>query len=168
MSLPPVIIGLKSAYNNKYLRYRYEEGEAHGLLQFAADSITDPYAQFQVQYSKTYDGLVHLKCSFNNKYMVRWSPGHNWITASANKIDEDRNSWSCTLFRPYYIGDTHKIRMVHVQLGHYACLWRVNDPFDFCLHAGSKEIDKDLCDVFTYYSTITEGISGNTESMDGS
>ncbi|KMT01156.1 hypothetical protein BVRB_9g224070 [Beta vulgaris subsp. vulgaris] len=147
----PVIICLKSDYNNKYLRYRYEDVQTHGLLQFAADKVMDPYAQFEVENSKTFDGLVHLKCRYNNKYLVRWSPNHYWITASANKIVENKSSWTCTLFEPSYIGDreNQKMRLLHVQLGHYACLWRIGAPFDSCLFAGSKDIDKDSCDVFT-------------------
>ncbi|XP_021858216.1 uncharacterized protein [Spinacia oleracea] len=38
---------------------------------------------------------------------------------------------------------------MHVQLGHYACLKRIAAPFDFCLFAGSKNIDGDLRDVLT-------------------
>lgn len=71
MAQTPVIICLKSAQNNKFLRYRYEDVQTHGLLQFAADKMVDPYAHFEVQNSKTYDGLVHLKARYNNKYLVR-------------------------------------------------------------------------------------------------
>lgn len=37
----PVVICLKSDYNNKYLRYRYEDVQTHGLLQFAADKVVE-------------------------------------------------------------------------------------------------------------------------------
>ncbi|XP_021732083.1 uncharacterized protein LOC110698881 [Chenopodium quinoa] len=148
------IVCLKSNYNNKFLRYRYEDVQTHGLLQFAVHQVMDPYAQFEVEKSNTYDGLVHLKSRYNNKYLVRWSPNHYWIIASANKEDENQSSWSCTLFKPMYLGDnnddTQEMRLLHVQLDHYACLWRLHAPFDSCLFAGSKEIDKDSCDVFTF------------------
>lgn len=55
------------------------------------------------------------------------------------------------MFNPSYIGDreSQKMRLLHVQLGQYACLWRIGAPFDSCLFAGSKEIDQDSCDVIT-------------------
>lgn len=43
-----------------------------------------------------------------------------------------------------------RYRILHVQLNHYACLWRAGVPFDSCLFAGVKEIDRDLYDVFTF------------------
>lgn len=152
MAVPSEIFCLKSVYNSKFLRYRYENVQTHGLLQFAADEVMDPYAQFEVELSKNYGGLVHLKCRYNNKYLVRWSPNHYWITASATEVDENQSNWTCTLFKPIYVDhqDIKNLRLLHVQLGHYACLWRYYPPFDSCLFAGSNEIDKDSCDVFTF------------------
>ena len=44
-------------------------------------------------------------------------------------------------------GDAQTVRFRHVQLGQYACLWRLPPPYGDCLFAGSASIDKDLCDV---------------------
>ena len=80
----------------------------------------------------------------------RWSPKHDWITASAYTPNEDRSSWTCTLFKPILVEDsdcTKKFRLLHVQLGNYACLSRSAAPFDSCLFAGSKDPDKDSRDV---------------------
>lgn len=146
----PSLVCLRSVYNDKYLRYRYENVQTRGLLQFAGETVMDPYAQFEVEKAKTWDGLVHLKSRYTNKYLVRWSPNHYWITASAYAPNEDQSSWTCTLFKPILVEDsdgTKKVRLLHVQLGHYACLWRIAAPFDSCLFAGSKDPDKDSCDV---------------------
>lgn len=149
MTMLPTIVCFKSTYNNKYLRYRTDDVQAHGLFQFAGEKVMDPYAQFEVIKARTGDGLVHLKSRYANKYLVRLSPNHYWITASADAPDEDQCKWTCTLFRPIQVNkcDSTTIRLVHVQLGHYACLWRTSAPFDSCLFAGSKTIDKDSCDV---------------------
>uniref|UniRef100_A0A7C8ZQD7 Agglutinin domain-containing protein n=1 Tax=Opuntia streptacantha TaxID=393608 RepID=A0A7C8ZQD7_OPUST len=154
----PSSVCLKSVYNEKYLRYKYDDARTRGLLQFAGETVMDPYAQFEVEKAKTWDGLVHLKSRYTNKYLVRWSPNHYWITASAYNADEDQGSWTCTLFKPILVEEsdgTQKLRLLHVQLGHYACLWRIGAPFESCLFAGSKDPDKDSCDVFTIVDWVS-------------
>ncbi|XP_074270319.1 uncharacterized protein LOC141594001 [Silene latifolia] len=151
MALPEIIC-LKSVYNNKYLRYRHENVQTHGLLQFSVDTVLGSTAQFEVVQAQCGDGLVHLKSRYMNRFLVRWSPNHYWITASAEEPNENKGEWSCTLFKPIIIengGATKKARIMHVQLGHYACLWRIGAPFDSCLFAGSKDTDHDSCDLFS-------------------
>ncbi|KAJ8421657.1 hypothetical protein Cgig2_030062 [Carnegiea gigantea] len=97
----PSLVCLRSVYNDKYLRYRYENVQTRGLLQFAGENVMDPYNQFEVEKAKTWAGLVHLKSRYTNKYL----------------------------------------------LGNYACLSKSAAPFDSCLFAGSKDPDKDSCDV---------------------
>ncbi|CAL1357199.1 unnamed protein product [Linum trigynum] len=146
-SLPTFVV-LKSRYNRKYLRYRHEGGEQHGFLQFSEDKATSQYAKFKVKVAKSGDGLVHLKCCYNNKYLVRCSPKHWWISGAADRPEEDRSKWSCTLFNPVYVnGDPATVRFLHVQLGHYACLFRSGPPFGDCLYAGWEDPNQDLCDV---------------------
>ena len=109
-----------------------------------------PYSKYQVERAKNGKGLVHIRCCYNNKYWVRWSKNHWWIVAGADEPDEDQSSWSCTLFEPVYVdGDAQTLRLCHVQLEHYACLWRLPPPYGSCLFAGSASPDKDLCDVCT-------------------
>ncbi|RVW76460.1 hypothetical protein CK203_056871 [Vitis vinifera] len=43
-------------------------------------------------------------------------------------------------------GNAQTLRFLHVQLGHYACLWRLPPPYGSCLFAGSASPNKDLCD----------------------
>lgn len=68
----PLIICLRSDSNNKYMRYQNENVQQHGLLQFAADKVTDPLAQFEVEPSMTSNDLVHIKSRFTNRYLVRY------------------------------------------------------------------------------------------------
>ncbi|KAM7515483.1 hypothetical protein LguiA_005066 [Lonicera macranthoides] len=144
---------LKSNYNQKYLRYIKEEGEVHGLNKFSGDCPVSWNGIYKIEKAKTGCGsFVHIKCCYNDKYFVRWSPNHYWIAATADKPEEDKCKWSCTLFEIIPIG-LHTIRFRHVQLGHYACLWRLGsgNVYDSCLFAGGKEVDKDKCDVYTIY-----------------
>ncbi|KAI9112702.1 hypothetical protein K1719_016368 [Acacia pycnantha] len=149
MSLPRFVV-LKSNYNNKYLRYIQEDVQVHGFLQFSGEEVVSQYAKFEVEMVKRRNGLVHIRCCYNNKYWVRWSQNHWWIIAGADEPEEDQSKWSCTLFKPICVDAGAKIvRFLHVQLGHYACLWRIAAPFGTCLFAGSENPDKDLCDVCT-------------------
>ena len=149
MELPRYVV-FKSKYNNKYLRYIHEDGEIHGFLQFSGEEVITPYSKYHVEMAKNGKGLVHIRCCYNNKYWVRWSENHWWIVAGADETDEDQSLWTCTLFEPVYVdGDAQTLRFRHVQLGHYACLWRLPPPYGSCLFAGSASPDKDLYDVFT-------------------
>ncbi|GFY94440.1 hypothetical protein Acr_09g0008860 [Actinidia rufa] len=149
MALPRFVV-LKSNYNGKYLRYIHEDGQVHGLLQFSGEKIVSPYVKYEVEMAKNGKGLVHIRCCYNNKYWVRWSPSHWWIAAGADEPEEDQSKWSCTLFKPVYVDDAKKIvRFHHVQLGHNACLWRAAPPHESCLYAGSAQPDKDRCDLYT-------------------
>ncbi|KAJ8422785.1 hypothetical protein Cgig2_006756 [Carnegiea gigantea] len=68
----PSLLCLGSVYNDKYLRYRYENVQTRGLLQFTGENVMGPYAQFEVEKAKTWAGLVHLKSRYTNKYLVRF------------------------------------------------------------------------------------------------
>ncbi|PQQ08910.1 uncharacterized protein Pyn_36423 [Prunus yedoensis var. nudiflora] len=148
-TLPRYMV-LKSRYNTKYLSYVKEDVQIHGFLKFSGEEVVSPYALFHVEMAKGGKGLVHIRCCYNNKYWVRWSDHHYWIVAGANEPEEDQSKWSCTLFEPIYVDDkdpAQGVRFRHVQLGHYACLWRVAPPQDSCLFAGSEEPNDELCDA---------------------
>ncbi|KAM1778300.1 hypothetical protein ACFX1S_040022 [Malus domestica] len=149
----PRYMVLQSKYNAKYLSYVKEDVQIHGFLKFSGEEVVSPYAKLQVEMAKSSGaskGLVHIRCCYNNKYWVRWSQTHHGIVAGADEPQEDESKWSCTLFEPVYV-DEHDpaqgIRLRHVQLRNYACLWRTDQPYESCLFAGSETPDSDLCDV---------------------
>ena len=69
------------------------------------------------------------------------------MVAQAEKPEEDVSKWSCTLFQPKFNDELRTVQFIHVQLGHYACLWRLKEPYGNCLFAGAPHPDKDRCDV---------------------
>ncbi|KAK4275745.1 hypothetical protein QN277_018776 [Acacia crassicarpa] len=150
MSLPRFVV-LKSNYNKKYLRYIHEDVKVHEFLQFSGEEVVSPYVKFEVEMAKIGNGLVHIRCCYNNKYWVRERQDGWWILARADKPEEDQSKWSCTLFKPIYVdADAKTVRFLHVQLNHYACLWMaVAAPFTTCLFAGSKDPNKDSHDIYT-------------------
>ncbi|KAL7170604.1 hypothetical protein ACSBR2_035476 [Camellia fascicularis] len=133
----PRFVALKAIHSNKYLRYIHEAGQV----------VSSPYAKLEMEMAKTSNNvkrLMHIKCCFNNKYLVRESEDKWWIVAEADELEEDQSKWSCTLFEVLFLdGAIHpsmenvnkKIRFCHVQLGHYACLWRAAAPHNSCLYA---------------------------------
>ncbi|KAG5554534.1 hypothetical protein RHGRI_012176 [Rhododendron griersonianum] len=154
MALPSLMV-VKSNYSHKYLRYIHEDGEVHGLLQFSGEEIVSPYAKFAVEAAKYGQGLVHIRCCYNNKYWQRSSEDNLWIAAVGDQPEEDKCKWSCTLFEPLYVEaastvtDAKTVRFRHVQLGNYACLWRAAAPYESCLCAAAPTVDGDSCDVYT-------------------
>ncbi|CAN0913843.1 hypothetical protein LINGRAHAP2_LOCUS28182 [Linum grandiflorum] len=65
------------------------------------EGIWSPYAKFEVEDSDIGGGMVHLKSSYNQKYLRRASenPTNPGIEAAADEPEEDISKWSCTLFR---------------------------------------------------------------------
>ncbi|XP_021905328.1 uncharacterized protein LOC110820206 [Carica papaya] len=98
MALPKFIV-LKSKYNNQYLRYVQDDSQVHSFLQFSGENVVSPFTKLEVVSAKI-EGLVHLKCCYNNRYLVRWSPNHWWLVGAADEPEEDQSKWSCTLFKP--------------------------------------------------------------------
>ncbi|XP_074303345.1 uncharacterized protein LOC141637824 [Silene latifolia] len=152
---------LKSLVNNKYLRFQNGQVQAYSLLQFSVDDAFDPYVQLEVVKTEGDTDLVHLKSRFNNKYLVRWAPDSNWISASADYPEDDPTNWACTLFKPILISDvggTKKIRLQHIQLGGYASYGVA--PFESYLWIGSGNVPdpamkQDVFEVIDWESTLS-------------
>ncbi|KAL7170606.1 hypothetical protein ACSBR2_035478 [Camellia fascicularis] len=149
----PRFVAIKSNYNGKYLRYIDEDGLEHEFVQFYGEEFVSPYTKYEVVMAKTNGGrgpFVHLRCCYNNNYLVKWSSMHRWIIAGVDEPEEDQKQWSCTLFEALYenvVAQT--IRFCHVKVGSYVCLWRIAPPRDFCLFAENSMLDPDQRDLYT-------------------
>ncbi|PPS03488.1 hypothetical protein GOBAR_AA17188 [Gossypium barbadense] len=92
-----------------------------GYLKFSETRVASPYAKFEVEIAQRggIDGLVHIRSSQNNKYLVS---DETRITATAKKPEEDRSKKSCTLFKLISVDDAaNEVQIVHVQSRKY--LW---------------------------------------------
>ncbi|XP_008374992.1 uncharacterized protein LOC126625649 [Malus sylvestris] len=153
-ALLPRSFALKSNNNQKYLRYIHQSYEnLHGILQFSEVDDKSPNAKFQMEPAYGgYEGLVHIKCCYNNKYLRRPNEHQHWIVAQADRPEEDLNHWTCTLFEPRVVHADNKavLRILHVQLGHYVMSLTSND-FHQCLFAEradpNPQNDLDVCTV---------------------
>lgn len=62
--------------------------------------VVDPHGRFFVEPQANGDGaLVHIRCSYNNKYWVCRKVNEEWcIYADAHEPEEDQSKDGCTLF----------------------------------------------------------------------
>ncbi|CAO2821344.1 unnamed protein product [Amaranthus hypochondriacus] len=136
-SLPSFIaLGYESADN--LLGY-VTEGDRKGYLGFYSDIIFNPRVKFAVENGP--DGLVHIRCCYNNKYWTRASAMEDYITPSASEAIEDKNKWNCTLFKPVLIQDsTLSVEFIHNQTGRFIATTILKT--DACvLHIGPSHLD---------------------------
>lgn len=146
------IIGLVSKYNGQPLRYTVEDTPAHGFPVFSpgesTSSYLSPYTKFEVVAATASSSYVHIRCVYNRKYWVRSTNDNFWIWAGADEINEDKNSWLCTLFEILDANDKpNYIRIRHVQLGCYLYLWTASAFYTYGLFAASPNVSDDERDV---------------------
>ncbi|XP_021800883.1 uncharacterized protein LOC110745111 [Prunus avium] len=155
-ALRPGSCAFQSKMNNKYLHNIYvinnrQEVLQEVVLQFSGDDVASKHAKFQVEEDEQDPKLVHIKSSFNNKYLRRAGQNSSWIVARAEKKEQDRHQWSCTLFEPQEFHDTQnccnpttigQFRLRHVQLDHFIEPFSANGS-DPDLFAGREFQPKD-------------------------
>ncbi|XP_039001970.1 uncharacterized protein LOC120128351 [Hibiscus syriacus] len=153
----PSFIALGFNPKGVYLTYVADGGNIDGYLKFFETDVESPFAKFQVEVANA-DGLFHIRSCQNNKY---WERSKNlsitgnpleqyWITATADKKEEDLSKESCTLFKCIPVDSTMtSVRIVHVQSGCYLCLWKLADPsYHGIVLANYRIHDHQGCDIF--------------------
>ncbi|PQQ12355.1 uncharacterized protein Pyn_24316 [Prunus yedoensis var. nudiflora] len=159
-ALPSGSYAFPSKMNNKYLHNIYaitnlQEFLQEEVLQFSGDDVASKHAEFQVEEDEQNPKLVHIKSSFNNKYLRRAGENSSWIVAGAEKKEQDPQ-WSCTLFEPQEFHDTQnccnpttigQFRLRHVQLNHFIEPFSANGS-DPVLFAGREFQPKDPDTIF--------------------
>ncbi|XP_027341707.1 uncharacterized protein LOC113854721 [Abrus precatorius] len=120
LALPRLIALQRKGTDDKYLRLVHKDKKLQGFLQNSGDEIVSPYTKFETERSKSDENLVHIRCCYNNKYLVRSSEEDNWIVVAAHEPEEDKSKWSCTLFQPCVTdADGSSFSFLHVQHGGY-------------------------------------------------
>ncbi|XP_002519552.2 uncharacterized protein LOC8284545 [Ricinus communis] len=137
----------KSNYAGKYLRYVQEEKQRR-LIRCDGDDIWDPLSKFRVEKAKSNKDLVHIRCSYSNKYWRRNGEVTDLIAAAADAADEDPSKWSCTLFKPL-AKDDKTFRFQHVQSGNNVWYLRSDNEDRGCLIARYSYEEPDGGDLFT-------------------
>ncbi|KAJ4822227.1 hypothetical protein Tsubulata_026462 [Turnera subulata] len=127
-------------YNDKFLGLDSVvkgNGEVHELLKPCGEQLAnEEVTKFEFVASSGPDnGLVHIKCCHNNKYLRSLSPSMPWITPAEDKPEEDRTKWACTLFHPRFV-DANTLELIHVESGgHVRPFSTSNNAYDSGLFA---------------------------------
>ncbi|CAL1377171.1 unnamed protein product [Linum trigynum] len=116
----PKYVVLKSKSDGKYLHYLWNDefGEYYKDLGCKRDvNEVNPFVQLEVVASTADPTLIHLRCSYNNKFLQLTSKyGVSWISATADAADEDKTKATSTLFQPIFpAGEPNTVGFLHVQ-----------------------------------------------------
>ncbi|TYH26715.1 hypothetical protein ES288_A02G010900v1 [Gossypium darwinii] len=154
MSLPRFIV-IKSINANACLGFKQDD-PYEGYAEFSESMVTSPNAKFEVESAK--GGLVHIRNCINMNYLERTEEDsisgkadeQYWITATAEKKEEDLSKEWCTLFQPLEEDSVNKTyRFMHVQSG---CYLRLRQSYSPDITAGvlatSTKIDANGNDIF--------------------
>ncbi|KAE8712298.1 hypothetical protein F3Y22_tig00110258pilonHSYRG00126 [Hibiscus syriacus] len=151
-----IVLGYMDKLN--YLSYIRDGRDTDGYLRFFENQAQNPYAKFEVELSDT-NGLMHIRSCQNNKYWVRTqnlsltgsTSSQYWITATADKKEEDQSKESCTLFEFISVNSAENTgRIRHVHSGCYLCLWKWNNPtYTRSVLANYRVFDGQSADIFT-------------------
>ncbi|XP_028114296.1 uncharacterized protein LOC114312278 [Camellia sinensis] len=145
----------KSAITNKYVRRIEEYQPLNGYLSSDGANCKNQIVEFRLEQACTGSGMYHIKYVGSNKYLqVKSAENANtsWITADADARNKDQDLLACTLFDIdcFGTGPTTIIQLRHRYLKRYACLYKVNDTYPYCLCALSENTSNDSKDVFVY------------------
>ncbi|PAN43463.1 hypothetical protein PAHAL_8G237400 [Panicum hallii] len=170
LSALPRCVALRSKHDNSYLCSVHDESHGGNLVELVGGGgpdggVMNPRSRFYLEPSKEHEGLMHVRCCYNNKY---WVPQQRvlhggsarWIIGTADEPEEDLSKPSCTLLKHIPIAGEQAeggstCRFLHSQLGKYACV--SSTPFTSIrsyLHIASREEADDhqdggLIDAFT-------------------
>lgn len=64
----PASVALRR-YGGKILQYVHEDVETHGLLIADGDDVMSPLCKLEVLPARSGNGRVHIRCSYNNKFL---------------------------------------------------------------------------------------------------
>ncbi|KAI5008876.1 hypothetical protein ZWY2020_009924 [Hordeum vulgare] len=148
----PRCVALRSKNDNSYLRSVHDESQGGSFVELRAGDggLMNPRSRFYLEASKEHNGLVHIRCCYNNKY---WLPQQRvlhgstrWTIGTANELEEDLSKPSCTLFKhiPVAGEDGSTCRFLHSHLRKYVGVLSSSDlskrPY---LHITHEESNQD-------------------------
>ncbi|KAL6142645.1 hypothetical protein ACLB2K_060922 [Fragaria x ananassa] len=114
----PASVALRR-YGGKILQYVHEDVETHGLLVADGDDVMSALCKLEVLPARSGNGRVHIRCSYNNKFLALRGEGDSVVAPVAEQPVEDESAWGCTMFVPSYIfhNSNRDVQLLHVQRG---------------------------------------------------
>ncbi|PPD68942.1 hypothetical protein GOBAR_DD34181 [Gossypium barbadense] len=154
LALPNFIV-LQPVDKIDYLGYIHEGGDHDGYLRFMEPQAASPYAKFEIEFSASNE-FVHIRSCQNNKYWERKQilsiSGGYWVTATADKKEDDQSKESSTLFKVTSVDHAmNTVRIMHVQSGCYLCCWRWDsEKYTRGMYSFSTRHDQNGFDIFKF------------------
>ncbi|KNA13103.1 hypothetical protein SOVF_119730 [Spinacia oleracea] len=109
---------LVAAFQTRNGRRGYFWCRGNGILWNDGRNVLNPNTRFEIERSSSNNSLVHIRSTFNNKYLV--SENGLFVDARAEKPEENTSVQSCTLFRPELDQTQNAYRLRHLHSGMYA------------------------------------------------
>ncbi|KAI3889322.1 hypothetical protein MKX03_004737 [Papaver bracteatum] len=167
-TLPQFVI-IQSNLNNVYVHLYTENPDVPNALRYTGDYSFDLTTRFEVVPATTGAGLIHIRCLRNNKYWANFGTGNNWVSAMADKPEENQSDKHCTLFQPLFVSsdDNSILKLRHVSTGNYVRLFYGAGHYDhsLCLKPNS---DDDVCTFLDWEDVVVlpdliriKGVNGN-------
>ncbi|KAG8090131.1 hypothetical protein GUJ93_ZPchr0011g28906 [Zizania palustris] len=149
----PICVAFRSDHSSNYLRYMHDSNGKSFLEASGKDCIT-PYTRFYLEPSKEFDGFVHIRCCYNNKYWAveqQQEEGDvgGLIIRTAHELEDDLTKPSCTLFKldPATENQPQSVRLLHAQLGKHVSMLsssdKANNQVANYLHVRREETGED-------------------------
>ncbi|CAN1253325.1 hypothetical protein LINPERPRIM_LOCUS8287 [Linum perenne] len=91
-------------------------------IQVMGKQVWSPHSKFEVEQSMVHPTMVHIRCSYNNKYLQRRDsddPNDNFIFPLADEPEDDQTKLTSTLFVPEFSSGGDTVSLLHVQQGLY-------------------------------------------------
>ncbi|CAN0843706.1 hypothetical protein LINGRAHAP2_LOCUS4000 [Linum grandiflorum] len=131
----PKFVVLKSKPTGKYLHFLWNDEFGEYYKDMGAKRDVDPvnpFVKLEVVPSTADPTLVHLRCSYNNKFIQLISKyGVSWLSATADSPDEDRAKETSTLFQPIFpAGEPNTVGFLHVQTNRHVRIFFNKDYGD--------------------------------------
>ncbi|KAI3880867.1 hypothetical protein MKW92_026826, partial [Papaver armeniacum] len=142
-TLPKYVI-LQSNQNDRYLHHYPEDPVLPNALRYTGDYSFHLDTRFEVVPATTGNGHVHIRSLQNNKYWAKIAGPNRFVSAMADKPEEDQSNEFCTLFEPVFVDS---IRLRHVSTGYYArYLQYPGTSYDGYLYlSDTNNDDDDVC-----------------------
>ncbi|CAN1171194.1 hypothetical protein LINPERPRIM_LOCUS7848 [Linum perenne] len=94
----------------------------NNAIQVMGKQVWSPHSKFEVEQSMVHPTMVHIRCSYNNKYLQRREsddPNDNFIFPLADEPEDNQTKLTSTLFVPEFSSGGDTVSLLHVQQGLY-------------------------------------------------
>ncbi|CAN1171192.1 hypothetical protein LINPERPRIM_LOCUS7846 [Linum perenne] len=106
--------------------WKYLSNDTSQYIVSTGIKASDSDARFEIEQSSVHPALIHIRCSYNNKYLRPQESEYNLnhIQAAADEPEDDQTKLSSTLFLPEFTISSsseapNTVSFLHVNLGLY-------------------------------------------------